>query len=108
MSKHDLQARPVYHHLRDSIEAHLTIVFAALAVSRWIEHQTGWSIRKFVKTARRYRTIEIQAGQHTITAADPLPADLRAAIDQIHGPTAAHLVVTGVETRSGAGARRFC
>jgi hypothetical protein len=24
MSKHDLQARPVYHHLRDSIEAHLT------------------------------------------------------------------------------------
>jgi hypothetical protein len=35
MSKHDLQARPVYHHHhRDSIEAHLTIVFAALAVSR--------------------------------------------------------------------------
>jgi hypothetical protein len=28
MSKHDLQARPIYHHKRDSIEAHLTIVFA--------------------------------------------------------------------------------
>ena len=90
MSKHDLQARPVYHHLRDSIEAHLTIVFAALAVSRWIEHQTGWSIRKFTKTARRYRTFEIQAGRHAITAADPLPADLRAALDQIHGRPAAH------------------
>jgi hypothetical protein len=90
MSKHDLQARPVYHHLRDSIEAHLTIVFAALAVSRWIEARTGWSIRKFVKTARRYRTIQIQAGQHTITAADPLHADLQKAIDQIHGRTAAH------------------
>jgi hypothetical protein len=77
MSKHDLQARPVYHHLRDSIEAHLTIVFAPLAVSRWIEHQTGWSIRKFIKTARRYRTFQIQAGRHTITAADPLPSDLR-------------------------------
>jgi hypothetical protein len=48
-------------------------VFAALAVSRWIEHQTSWSIRKFVKTARTYRTIEIQAGPHTITAADPCP-----------------------------------
>jgi hypothetical protein len=24
--------------------AHLTIVCAALAVSRWIENQTGWSI----------------------------------------------------------------
>jgi len=89
MAKSDLQARPIYHHLRDSIEAHLAIVFAALAVSRWIEHQTGWSIRKFVKTARRYRTIQIQAGQHTITAADPLPADLRTALGQIHGRPAA-------------------
>jgi hypothetical protein len=71
MSKSDLQARPVYHRKRDSIEAHLTIVFAALAVSRWIEAQTSWSIRKFVKTARRYRTIQIQAGRQTITAADP-------------------------------------
>jgi hypothetical protein len=43
---------------RDPIEAHLTIVFAALAVSRWIERQTCWSIRKFAKTARRYRTIQ--------------------------------------------------
>jgi hypothetical protein len=71
MAKSDLQARPIYHRKRDSIEAHLTIVFAALAVSRWIERQTGWSIRKFVKTARRYRTIQIQAGDHLITAAEP-------------------------------------
>jgi len=85
MSKHDLQARPIYHHKRDSIEAHLTIVFAALAVSRWIENATGWSIRKFVRTARRYRTIEIQAGEHTITAADPLPTGLRQAIETITG-----------------------
>jgi hypothetical protein len=84
MAKSDLQARPVYHHTRDSIEAHLTIVFAALAVSRWIEHRTGWSIRKFVKTARRYRTIQIQAGDHVITAADPLPDDLRQAIAAIN------------------------
>ena len=83
MSKHDLQARPIYHHQRDSIDAHLTIVFAALAVSLWIEDRTGWSIRKFVRTARRYRTIEIQAGAHTITAADPLPDDLRQVLEAI-------------------------
>jgi Transposase DDE domain len=90
MAKSDLQARPVYHRKRDSIEAHLTIVFAALAVSRWIEHQTGWSIRRFVKTARRYRTIQIQAGPHVITAADPIPGDLRAALTEINsaGPGA--------------------
>ncbi len=60
MSKHDLQARPIYHHLRDSIEAHLSIVVAAMAVSHYIEHQTGWSIKKFVRTARRYRTVKIR------------------------------------------------
>src|SRR6266571_2670313 len=84
MSKHDLQARPIYHHQRDSIEAHLPVVFAALAVSRWIERRTSWSIRKFVRTARRYRTVEVQAGDHTITAADPLPEDLDTALDRIH------------------------
>jgi len=83
MAKSDLQARPVYHRTRDSIEAHLTIVFAALAVSHWIETTTGWSIRKFVRTARRYRTITIQAGPHTITAADPLPDDLQQALAKI-------------------------
>jgi Transposase DDE domain len=90
MSKHDLAARPIYHRKRDSIEAHLTIVFTALAVSHWIEDRTGWSIKKFVRTARRYRTIEIQAGQQTITAADPVPHDLRAALDEIHHRSGAH------------------
>jgi hypothetical protein len=86
MSKSDLQARPIYHRKRDSIEAHLTIVFAALAASRWIEARTGWSIRKFVRTARRYRTIESQVGPRTITAADPLPEDLRHALEAINHP----------------------
>ena len=67
MSKHDLQARSVYHHTRESIEAHLSIVFAALAVSHWLEHQTGWSMKKFVRTARRYRTVQIRAGTQILT-----------------------------------------
>jgi hypothetical protein len=83
MSKHDLQARPIYHHTRESIDAHLTIVFAALAVTHWIEHQTGWSIKKFVRTARRYRTVQIKAGSQILTAADPLPDDLSEALTKI-------------------------
>jgi hypothetical protein len=83
MSKHDLRARPVCHRKRDSVEAHLTIVFAALAVTRFTEGRTGWSIRKFVRTARRYRTIQIRAGRHTLTAEDPLPPDLRDALTLI-------------------------
>jgi hypothetical protein len=66
MSKTDLPGpRPIYHRKRDSIEAHLTIVMAALAVSHWLERQTGWSIKKLVKTLRRYRSIAVQTGgQH--------------------------------------------
>jgi len=90
MAKSDLAACPIYARTRDSIEAHLSIVFAAIAVSRWIEETTGWSLRKFVKTARRYRTIEITLGEHTITAADPLPDDLATALDAIKNRTATH------------------
>src|SRR5262249_62051583 len=64
MSKHDLQARPIYHRKRESIDAHLSVVFAALAVTHLIEHRTTWSIKKFVRTARRYRTVDIRIGGH--------------------------------------------
>ena len=90
MSKHDLRARPIYHHKRESIEAHLTIVLAALAVSRWLEQRTGWSIKRFVRTARRYRTVTIRVGDHALTAADPLPDDLRDALKAINAPPATH------------------
>lgn len=80
MSKHDLKARPIYHHKRESIDAHMNIVFAALAITHLIEDRTGWSIKKFVRTARRYRSVQIQAGKHIITAQDPLPPDLRDAL----------------------------
>ena len=47
-------------------------------------------MKKFVRTARRYRTIEIQAGDHTITAANPLPSDLHEALDRMHRDSGAH------------------
>jgi hypothetical protein len=55
-------------------------VFAARAVSRWIEDRTGWSIKKLVRTARRYRTVHIGTGSQILTAEDPLPNDLRDAL----------------------------
>ena len=84
MSKHDLAARPIYHRLRDSIDAHLTIVFAALAIARRIEAATGWSIKKFITTTRRYREITINANGHALTAADPIPDDLAHALTALH------------------------
>ena len=56
MSKSDLKARPIFHHKRDSIEAHLTVVFAALAIGKTIERRTGMSIKRFVKNMRPVRS----------------------------------------------------
>jgi len=85
MSKHDLKARPIFHRKRESIDAHLAVVFAALAVSQRIEQLTGWTISRFVKTLRRYRSVQINTGNHLLTAEQPLPDDIRTALDQIHG-----------------------
>ena len=56
MSKSDLKARPIFHHKRDSIEAHLTVVLAALAIGKVIENNTGMSIKRFVKTLKPVRS----------------------------------------------------
>jgi hypothetical protein len=84
MSKHDLKARPIYHRKRESIDAHLAVVFAALAVSQRIEQLTGWTISRFVKTLRRYRSVQINTGNHLFTAEQAIPHDIRTALDQIH------------------------
>jgi transposase len=68
MAKSDLRARPIFHHQRESIEAHLTIVFAALAVSRHLQDLTGVSIKKLVRTLRPLQTVTIDVGGHAFTA----------------------------------------
>jgi len=66
MSKYDLKARPIFHHKRDSIEAHLTIVLAALAIGNVIENNTGMSIKRFVRTIRPIRSgiVLINGNEH--------------------------------------------
>ena len=49
ISKSDLKARPIFHTTREKIEAHLTIVFAALAVAQLAEYTGRQSIRKVIK-----------------------------------------------------------
>jgi len=48
------------------------------------------SINKFARTARRYRTMQIRAGQQILTAADPLPENLRDALAKTTSPDSAH------------------
>ena len=67
MSRRDLQARPACHHRRDSIEAHLTIVFATPAVSGWIEEAAGWTTGKFVRTGTLPPDDRDRVGAHALT-----------------------------------------
>lgn len=60
MSKTDLAARPMFARTRDAIEAHLTIVFTALAVSRTVQQRTGLSLRRFLRTLKPLRSATIE------------------------------------------------
>jgi len=64
MAKSDLRARPVFHQKRDSIEAHLTIVLAALAMARTIQDATGLTIRRFLHALEPIRTAVIRIGSN--------------------------------------------
>lgn len=56
MSKTDLAARPMFHRTRDAIEAHLTIVFTALAVAHCIQERSGLAIANIIKQLRPLRS----------------------------------------------------
>jgi transposase len=75
MTKGDLRARPVFHHQREAIEAHLTVVFAALAVARYLQDAAGTSIKKIVQALRTARsaTIEINGRASPSTPTSPTP-----------------------------------
>ena len=60
MSKSDLKARPVFHTLRESIEAHLLIVFTALAVSRHIEDISKMSIARVADILSQVKEIMVE------------------------------------------------
>ena len=83
MSKSDLRARPVFHHTRESIEAHLTIVFAALAVARHLQDATGMSIKKIVRTLRPLQQVNVRIAGHDHLAEDPLTSEAAAILDAL-------------------------
>ena len=65
----------MFHHQRDAIEAHLTIVFTALAVARHLQDMTGLSIRRIVQTLRPLQQITVRIAGHEFTAdEEPTPA----------------------------------
>ena len=90
MSKTDLQARPIFARTRDAIEAHLTIVFAALAVSRTIQDRTRLSIRKVLRELRPLRSATIEINGATRTYPPAINPAQQALLEALTTPSARH------------------
>jgi transposase len=83
MTKGDLRARPVFHHQREAIEAHLTVVFAALAVARHLQNATGTSVKKIVQTLRTARSATIEINGQRLTLAPDLTDTARGILKRL-------------------------
>jgi transposase len=83
MAKSDFKARPIFHRKRDSIEAHLTIVLAALAMGREIESQTGISIKQFVKVLRPIRSGVVIIKDQEYPAKEIIPDSIQALLRKL-------------------------
>lgn len=59
ITKSDLEARPIFHRLDETIKAHLVIVFAGLAIAKYIEIKSGMSIAKALKLAGKVLTQKV-------------------------------------------------
>ena len=83
MSKSDLKARPVFLHKRDSIEAHLTIVLAALAIAKVVEDKTGVSIKRFIRMMRPIRSGIVNINGQEYPAEAEIPSKVVPLIDKL-------------------------
>lgn len=90
MSTTDLQARPIFARTREAIEAHLTIVFAALAVSRTVQDRTGHSIRKVLRDLRPLRSATIEINGVTRTYPPAINPAQQALLEALTTPRARH------------------
>lgn len=76
----------MFHHTRDAIEAHLTVVFTALAAARYLQAETGISIGRVAKTLRPLQEISLTIAGQPHTAADPLTPDATAILTTLNIP----------------------
>ena len=83
MSKTDLQARPIFHRERDAVEAHLTVVFTALAINRYLYAATGTTLKKLVQTLRPLRDVTIEISGQQITATPKISAQTQELLNNL-------------------------
>lgn len=83
MSKTDLRARPMFVRTQDAIEAHLTIVFTALAVSREVQRRCGLAIRNVTRQLRLLRSATILSNGVEQSVPPAVPDEQQTLLDAI-------------------------
>lgn len=68
ITKSDLEARPIFHQLDETIISHLIIVFAGLAICRYLEIKTGLTVKRIIKIAKKVLTHKVTIAKTGETA----------------------------------------
>jgi transposase len=86
ITKADLEARPIFHRLDETIRAHMILVFAGLAISKYIELSTGLSIKRVIQLSSRILThtlINMKTGEKVEKETTIENPQIKRVIDQL-------------------------
>jgi len=83
MAKSDLKARPIFHWKREAIEAHLTVVLAALAVGRRVESRSQMSLKQLIKILRPIRSGVIVLNGQEYFAQEEISEDIHILLEKL-------------------------
>lgn len=87
LTKTDLEARPVFLRLDETITCHLIVVFAGLAICRFLEIKTNMSIQKILKIAKivlTHQAFNSQTGEKALIETTILEEELKQKINLLN------------------------
>ena len=88
MSKSDLQTRPIFHYMEDSVKAHVLICVMALAVGKYLEQKVGQSLRRItdvLKSVTDAKIVDMVTGK-TFTLRSTLSDDAKDLLEKLNLP----------------------
>ena len=71
---------------RRDIEAHLTVVMAALAVARHLQETTGISIKRIIRTLKPLQDVTINLNGHKITSQPQITPTASSILKSLQSP----------------------
>lgn len=76
---------PFFHREKDSIDAHLTVVFAALAIGRHLQELTGLPLKRLITDLKAVRSAKVLINGQVVTFAAQVPDGLEEVLSRLRG-----------------------